>query len=315
VSATHEDVLAAVVAATRETLRRGRRPPLSDELATDADFTALLDDLVDLCRFARALSQGDLDEALSRKGAMAGAMKALQASLRHLTWQTGQVAAGDFSQRVDFMGEFSHAFNTMVVALETAHDELERRNEELRRLAAQLEQLASTDQLTGTTNRRKFDDTIAEELRRAERYAQPLSLLLFDIDHFKKVNDEHGHKVGDSVLVETTALVLQMLRSSDCLARWGGEEFVVLAPGIGPAGAATLAERIRAGVAAHVFPSAGRVTISTGVAESRPGDSPDGLLARADAAMYAAKAGGRNRVEVSPALPGAVRSTHERAAH
>ncbi|WP_256128281.1 GGDEF domain-containing response regulator [Desulfolutivibrio sulfoxidireducens] len=157
--------------------------------------------------------------------------------------------------------------------------------------------LATVDPLTRAFNRRKLADVLAEETTRARRYGTPLSVILLDIDHFKKVNDTHGHDAGDTVLTEMARLVMGLLRESDRLARWGGEEFFVVAPGVGLGGGVELAERLRAAVADKDFPGVPGVTASFGVAEYLPGEPVEALVKRADAALYRAKAGGRNRVE------------------
>jgi diguanylate cyclase (GGDEF)-like protein len=157
--------------------------------------------------------------------------------------------------------------------------------------------LATVDPLTRAFNRRKLSEILADETSRARRYATPLSVILFDIDHFKRVNDTYGHDAGDVVLTEMARLVMGLLRENDRLARWGGEEFLVVAPGVGLEGAAELAERLRAAVAAQAFPGVPGVTASFGVAQYRPGEPPEPLVKRADAALYRAKEGGRNRVE------------------
>ena len=172
-------------------------------------------------------------------------MKNLDAALRHLTYQTQRVAAGDFTQRVDFMGEFSEAYNSMVVALDKARTELGERNELLQAQTAKLEELATTDALTGAYNRRKFNRLILAEIARVSRYEHPLSLLILDIDHFKRVNDTHGHEAGDEVLVVLAGLIRAGIRATDSLARWGGEEFVVLSPEVTVDEAMGLAERLR----------------------------------------------------------------------
>ncbi len=285
--------LAEALAAILATLRSGRRAALPDELDGNAELGELLNELADLYRFTLAVSQGDLEQApLSARGSMAGALKNLDAALRHLTWQTQRVAAGDFTQRVDFMGEFSEAFNTMVKKLDEARAELEAQK-------VQLEKLATTDALTAAYNRRKLNELTLAELERVRRYGRPLSLFILDIDHFKRVNDTYGHEAGDQVLVTLAGLLRAGIRATDSLARWGGEEFVVLSPGVTADGEAQLAERLRAAAAAHDHASVGTVTASFGVAEHSPGETPDELFARADRALYRAKDGGRNRVEVA----------------
>ena len=293
-STTPEDT---TLAAVREMLATGHRPQLPPGLDESTDLSALLEELADIHRLALMISRGDLGYSLAATGSMAGALKTLQAALRHLTWQTQRVAAGDFSQRVDFMGDFSIAFNSMVVALGEAHSELAQRNEELQDLADQLEAMATHDFLTGAYNRRKLSELVTAEVARAIRYAQPLSLLILDLDHFKQVNDVHGHEAGDTVLVAVAGVLDNTIRSTDSLARWGGEEFVVLAPALGISGAVTLAQRLRTAIAAQEIPGVGQVTASFGVAEVRPDDTPDTLLDRADQALYRAKENGRDRVE------------------
>ena len=291
--------LAAALAAIRATLRSGRRAPLPAGLEDNAELDELLNELADLYRFTLAVSQGDLEQPLTARGSLAGSLKTLDAALRHLTWQTQRVAAGDFTQRVDFMGEFSEAFNSMVVALDKARTELDERNELLQAQAAKLEELATTDVLTGTFNRRKFNELILAEIERVRRYGHPLSLLVVDIDHFKRINDTHGHDAGDEVLIVLAGLIRTGIRATDSLARWGGEEFVVLSPEVSVEEAAGLAERLRSAAGTYAYSFVGRVTASIGVAQHRAGETPDELFARADEALYRAKEGGRDRVEVA----------------
>jgi diguanylate cyclase (GGDEF)-like protein len=300
VSPSEDDVaLAASLAAIRATLRDGRRAPLPAELEANTELGALLDDLVELYDFTLAISKGDLEQPLSLRGSLAGSLKNLDAALRHLTYQTQRVAAGDFTQRVDFMGEFSEAYNSMVVALGKARNELGERNELLQAQTAKLEELATTDALTGAFNRRKFNGLILAEIARVRRYEHPLSLLILDIDHFKRVNDTHGHEAGDEVLVVLAGLIRAGIRATDSMARWGGEEFVVLSPEVTVDEAMGLAERLRSAAGAYEYSFAGTVTVSLGVAQHRAGETPDELFARADEALYAAKEGGRDRVEVA----------------
>ena len=294
-----DSALAEALAAISATLRSGRRAALPAGLEANAELGRLLNELADLYRFALAISQGELEQPLSARGSLAGSLKTLYAALRHLTWQTQRVAAGDFTQRVDFMGDFSDAFNSMVVALAEARAELAASNERLQAQAVQLEELATTDALTGAYNRRKFNDLTLAEVERVRRYGHPLSLLILDIDHFKRVNDAHGHEAGDEVLVVLAGLVRAGIRATDSLARWGGEEFVVLSPDVSLVGEAELAERLRASAAAYDHASVGTVTVSLDVAQHRSGETPDELFARADEALYRAKEGGRDRVELA----------------
>ncbi len=162
-------------------------------------------------------------------------------------------------------------------------------------------QLASTDLLTSAWNRRHFEDVVEGEMHRATRYGQPLSLLMLDIDHFKRVNDTYGHAKGDLVLREVSDCVRAAIRVSDSLTRWGGEEFMVLMPNTGLSSATKLAERIRESIAAHAFEGVGQVTASIGLAEYLPTDPLQKWVQRADQAMYRAKRGGRNQVSADPA--------------
>lgn len=155
--------------------------------------------------------------------------------------------------------------------------------------------LASTDLLTGLPNRRALMEQLDEHLALAQRGRQTLSVMLIDIDHFKQVNDGHGHEVGDEVLTTLARLLASRVRACDLVGRWGGEEFLLLAPATHESEAWELAERIRQAVAGTVFPHGTPLTISLGVAEFRPGDHREALLRRADNALYSAKAGGRNQ--------------------
>jgi diguanylate cyclase (GGDEF)-like protein len=162
--------------------------------------------------------------------------------------------------------------------------------------------LSRVDALTGLHNRREFDRVLTEEFERATRYRQPLSLLMIDIDHFKRVNDERGHPAGDEALKQVAELVyLTRLRSTDAAFRFGGEEFVLLLTQTDRAGALLLAERLRVVTEGTRFFSDGAtLTVSVGVA-SYPGDAETSaeLVSRADGALYEAKRGGRNRVEAA----------------
>jgi diguanylate cyclase (GGDEF)-like protein len=156
------------------------------------------------------------------------------------------------------------------------------------------------DVLTGLYNRRKLEEQLVTELARADRYKRPLSLLMFDIDHFKRVNDTFGHPAGDAVIRHVATIAGEGLRDSDFIGRYGGEEFVVILPEIPVAGAIVVAERIRGRIAAAPASFEGRsldVTISVGVAEFGAASSTtQTLLGEADEALYLSKKNGRNRV-------------------
>lgn len=158
---------------------------------------------------------------------------------------------------------------------------------------------AMQDPLTGLYNRRIFNRMINHELAEWERYHRTLSLVLIDIDHFKKVNDGHGHDAGDRVLVELSEILRSQCRPSDLPCRWGGEEFAWLMPETNVASAQKAAERLRGVIEAHAFSGIDALTISLGVAEAIDGEDSDMLTKRADEALYRAKKEGRNRVVVS----------------
>lgn len=426
----------------------------------DPDWRSVLDDLTAIRQFAKALSSGDLAQELRVRGQLAGSLKALQAHLRHLTWQVQQVAQGDFSQQVEFMGEFSAAFKIMTENLHQAraeehkqrllaeslrdsaaalnsvlsldevidvimadlgqvvpHDTLDvlllddqqiarvvrcsgydkfspaLREEVLRlrlpvsetpnllemvetgqpylvndiksytwvrrstndwarshlgapillegkaagflslmsaqpnyftsthadllmtfanqaavaiqkaQLFERLNVLATTDGLTGIANRHHFMNVAEGEVARALRYQAPLAGLMLDLDHFKHVNDAHGHAIGDAVLRTVAEICTQSLRNIDLVGRYGGEEFAFLLPEAGIEQARITAERLGKAVANHSFSAGGRnfqVTASIGVAELRGAeDTLAALLDRADRALYAAKQAGRNCVKVN----------------
>ena len=167
-----------------------------------------------------------------------------------------------------------------------------------------LEELAHTDPLTKTLNRRALNERLAAEMERVRRYSTTLSLLLIDLDHFKQVNDTHGHLAGDDVLIEIAALLHRVVRAVDVVARYGGEEFIVVLPETGAQGAEAFAERLRELIEAQAFVTSRstpiRLTSSIGVS-TFPGfgvESVEDLLANADQALYRAKSEGRNRVRV-----------------
>ena len=165
-------------------------------------------------------------------------------------------------------------------------------------LTAAYQRLAMNDGLTGLANRRYAEQTLRREIARAQRYKTQLSVALLDIDHFKRVNDTQGHGKGDDVLIKVADVLRRSIRDSDFVARWGGEEFVLLMGDTDLERAGICCGRIREQVEQSIA-SAGRpVTISIGIAAHRPGDTLDTAVARADAKLYEAKRKGRNRVEL-----------------
>ena len=157
---------------------------------------------------------------------------------------------------------------------------------------------ASTDALTGALNRHGFHELAGGELQRALRYHRKLSMIIADVDHFKRINDSHGHAVGDRVLIELARLIRDNMRGADIFARWGGEEFIILTPETSAAEAARLADKLRLLFETCHAKDLPQFTVSFGVAEFAKGDNLDTLFAKADQALYRAKETGRNRVEV-----------------
>lgn len=265
-----------------------------DEIRQVGEFVnTLTEALSGLTKAAHHLSIGDMDVPIIAKLPAGHHLKNLQATLRHLTWQTGQIAKGDFSQRVDFLGEFSLSFNRMVEQLEAYRQRILGQNREL-------ERLATTDPLTGVYNRRYLMDFATKEFLRSQRYAHVFSAIQMDIDHFKKINDAHGHAVGDEVLKAFTVNCLEVLRESDVLGRIGGEEFSIILPETDSAGALIVAERFRqttADLKVYADEQIVHFTVSIGVTCLRQDDvGIEAVLRRADEALYLAKNGGRNKV-------------------
>jgi diguanylate cyclase (GGDEF)-like protein len=180
-------------------------------------------------------------------------------------------------------------------------DRVEHTNRELERARSEAERLSREDPVTGIFNRRHFGEVLARELSDPEDGGAP-AVLLLDLDHFKRVNDEHGHLMGDAVLQAVTDRIASVLREQDCLARWGGEEFAVLAPSIDRDGVLILAERAREALAEAPVRVAGvsiELTLSVGGALATDGQrTPDALVHAADRALYEAKGAGRNCVRV-----------------
>ena len=168
--------------------------------------------------------------------------------------------------------------------------------------AEAMQQVAITDPLTGLPNRRGLAEHLAVGTALAQREVQSLSVMLIDVDHFKRVNDTHGHAMGDTVLVALAQVLAPLLRTSDRIGRWGGEEFLVVVPATRLKTAADLGERLRKAVETYGFERGLKLTISVGVAECGMNDTAEQLLVRADTALYAAKQGGRNQVCTSAGL-------------
>jgi len=327
-SASLDDLASQAVGALRACIQsRTANDTLPEHLARIAYLTELYSELLVIRRFLLAVAGGDLSIELKTKGYLGGALKTLQSHLKHLTWQTQMIAGGDFTQRVDFMGDFSIAFNSMVERLDSTLRSLKEKEEELTRTNNELlheiavrkkveealrkseesfRQLAITDSLTGIYNRRHFFQMADHEIKRASRNESSLAVIMFDIDFFKRVNDEYGHASGDLVLQKVVSMAREEFRSNDILARYGGEEFVVLLPDSDLEDAGIPAERLREKI--EKTPIAGEkgpilVTTSFGVSACRPESGEIQILGRlvrdADQALYEAKRSGRNRVALA----------------
>lgn len=190
----------------------------------------------------------------------------------------------------------------------TAQKELKRRNQELESLLHSVELMAMTDSLTGIYNRRRFTDILRREWASANRYRNPISLMMADIDHFKRVNDEFGHSMGDLVLKQVATMLSTGLREVDVAARYGGEEFVVLLPHTRVRDALTVADRIMKRMRetpVELGDTRIKVTISIGLASNEDDTmtGSDDLLKEADRALYRAKMEGRDRIITAMALP------------
>ena len=198
-----------------------------------------------------------------------------------------------------------------MLRIKRLQDELEEKTRELELANKRLRKLSITDGLTGLFNHRHMHELLHEEFERARRSGRPLAVVMFDLDHFKRVNDTYGHPTGDVVLYETAKILQETAREIDMIGRYGGEEFMALLPDTNEEQGRAFAERVRQRVAAHVFRDEAtevRMTVSAGVAAvPHPGvETPGELVRVADAALYQAKRTGRNRVVAASELPAEV---------
>jgi diguanylate cyclase (GGDEF)-like protein len=221
--------------------------------------------------------------------------------LDRLAIGAGEVARGDLSVDLPVVGSgevayLTQVFNDMVKRLREGREQLNAANEALRQKNEELARLSVTDQLTGLYNRRRLMEQLNGEVSRSRRHEHAFSILVMDVDHFKKFNDAYGHLAGDRVLAGLADVIRESTREIDCPARYGGEEFVVVLPETDLDQAVEVAERIRTTLATRIFEGR-RVTLSIGVGEfPAHGETAEALIASADAALYRAKNEGRNRV-------------------
>jgi diguanylate cyclase (GGDEF)-like protein len=223
-----------------------------------------------------------------------------------LTQAASRVASGHLEVELPVVGHDEVAsltvvFNDMVRELRQDRRKIAAMDEQLKRRNLELEELSITDGLTGLRNRRHIMATLEHEVSRAQRTRRPLAVMMLDVDHFKRLNDRFGHQTGDEVLIKVAGVVRSAVRNLDGAGRYGGEEFIVVLPETDRSGARDVAERIRRMVESTIFAQGEvTVTLSIGVA-TFPADGDDAarVIAAADAALYRAKEGGRNRVEVA----------------
>ena len=278
---------------------------IDSELQSNTSFQKLMSSIVDLRDLSAALSRGNLHMFAYSKGYILSNLKALQANLRHLTWQTKQVAKGDFSQRVEFLGEFSDSFNEMAARLQQNTLELER--------------LANVDFLTQIPNRRSAIQYLEQLFTLYKRSRREFSLLILDIDFFKHVNDTYGHDAGDKVLKEISRVAKNVFRESDVFCRLGGEEFIAILPETPLEGAVMIAERVRKTIMDRPVSLDDdgplHCTVSVGISQIYPEDENyDSVMIRSDEALYQAKKTGRNKTCANPELDidEIVRTSHTR---
>ena len=317
-----------------ELLNNASLPELPQKFEDDEKVKYVYNYLCAVRNVCQSFALGDFSDHIHLKGYVGGFLKNLQANLQHLTWQVEMVANGDFSQRVDFMGEFSAAFNSMVVRLHKSLEDLRQQEELLTSFTESLKKeiaerikaeealrisedryrtMAALDSLTGQYNRRHFMHLASVELERLRRKGRVFSLCMLDADHFKKFNDTYGHLNGDACLKHIVGVISKVLRKVDILARYGGEEFVIFLPETHQQAALLVAERIRhkiestpvlleSGETAHITLSIGVTTMPSDFFEGSPEDILRRAIQRADIALYEAKTEGRNRVKGSAAL-------------
>jgi len=225
--------------------------------------------------------------------------------LNRLTEGAAKVASGNLDVGLPIgsrgeVGYMTEVFNNMVARLRQGRQELATINDTLRERNEKLQEISVTDSLTGLYNRKHMMETLAHELARAQRYNHPFSVLMIDIDHFKKYNDTFGHLAGDRALAKIASIFKESVRRVDYVARYGGEEFFLMLPETKLREAMLAAERIRARVAEDTFGDSEEkvgLTISVGVAEyPEDGDTSESIIASADTVLYQAKQVGRNRV-------------------
>ncbi len=306
-SGSSSDLAGRVVRLVDESLHKSNPSPADEELLHKVEgLGELLDEIAALREFSLALARGELHCDTRHKGVAIGALKALQANLRHLTWQAQRIASGELDVRVNFLGQFSDAFNSMTEQLK---DTLEEKD----KLAAKYKALSDHDSLTGLLNRSAFAEAAARLLGGELCRRCSSSLIMSDIDHFKRINDDFGHQCGDEVLRRVAEVFRENLRQEDVVCRYGGEEFLILAPCLELESARRIAERLADALREMSIIWKGRyvrVTASFGVSPLPP-VGEEGFSLRflreyvqiADLNLYRAKREGRDRVVCGELFP------------
>ncbi|MCL2102432.1 MAG: GGDEF domain-containing protein [Syntrophorhabdaceae bacterium] len=305
-------------------LTKSKLPSIPPELQDNKKLTELLQQIVEVRTVLACLSQGNLDAPVTIRGHTGGLLKSFQGNVRHMLWMINQVAEGNLTHHIDYMGDFAKSFNAMTNALQTARTALEHQKELYLNLSEELklevkakikaqealkhelehqQELASTDALTGVANRRAFLALANQELERCRRVGAPLCMSMMDVDHFKTINDTLGHQVGDKVLQHLASAIVQNSRSYDVVGRLGGDEFVILFPSTTMDDAHSALERLHKSIFEGDSSSCegAKYTISTGLSALFPHQRDMtlyDLLEKADKALYMAKRAGRNCIFV-----------------
>ncbi len=304
-------------------------PEIPAPFANDERFNKYHDKLLSLRTTLFSFAKGDLSPTIIHRGVVAGACKSLQANLRHLVWIVQQVEKGDYTQRVDFLGNFSSAFNNMVIQLASTIEALKQKEEALTSLAVSLQAevrkrsetlqelkkseanfkyLAQHDYLTGTLNRRYFFTFAEAQLESSRSLESSCCVCILDVDNFKKFNDTYGHMEGDRALKHIVEHGTNALRQSDIMGRFGGEEFIFLFPDADMEQGQAVAERIRCAIENNplILENGSPVTLTASLGVSEIIIEKDAqhiiekklkpAITQADKALYIAKALGRNQV-------------------
>ena len=303
-------VLSTAVTATAELVAVMRGRLEADKMELEAflkQLTLRLREIDDGLQGSAQLHKESQQDGVQLNDAVASEMNSIEGALAE-THDVGEIKSA-VQQRLENMRTHMTAFRAtldkraesaeqQIIELQQRLNDVEQEGERLRSQLEAAHNKAIRDPLTGAPNRLAYEERINNELNRYERYATPVSLMVWDVDHFKKVNDTYGHQAGDKVLKVITDFMSERIRSVDFIARYGGEEFVVVLPETRDNDAATIAEELRKGIAElnfHYHGSRVEITASCGFTECRTGDTPASIFERADKALYQAKQQGRNR--------------------